>query len=253
MSNQSRREALRAQQQAQAEAERKKRIMTVVGIVLAVVLVVGGGGLLIFLNRDSITATSAGAKALTPPNANKDLSGIIVNPGKAKAGAPVVAVYQDYQCPWCKTFDIALGPKLLAKAAAGEIQLEYHTMTFLDINLRNDSSIRAGVAAACADVAGVYAAYHDGIYLNQPTSEGVGYPDQLLRVTLPEKVGLSGTKLADFQRCYDTKATTEFVKGTNDKAGRAGVTGTPTYFVNGKDVTKQIDYRDPSSIDRVLG
>lgn len=247
MSNQSRREALRAQQRAQAEAARKKRIITVAAMVIGLVVLLGGGGFLIFSNRDSI-----GAKSDVPPNANQDASGIIVNPGKAKAGAPVVVVYQDYQCPWCKTFDEALGPKFLAKANAGDIQLEYHTMTFLDINLRNNSSTRAGVAAACSDAAGVYAAYHDVIYANQPTSEGVGYSDLQLRTTFAADAGITGDKLVQFQRCYDNQSMAGFVKGTNEKAGRAGVTGTPTYFVNGKDVTKQLDYRDPTTVDKVL-
>lgn len=251
MSNQSRREALRAQQLAQAEAARRKRVMTVVAIVTAVVVLVGGGGLLIYLNRDSISP-SGGTAAMAPPNANADQSGIIVNPGKAKPGAPVVVVYQDYQCPWCKTFDLALGPKLLAKAEAGEITLEYHTMTFLDSNLRNDASTRAGIAAACSDVVGAYAAYHDVIYANQPQSEGIGYSDQNLRNAFAAQAGITGDKLVQFQRCYDSKATAAFVKGTNEKAGRAGVTGTPTYFLNGKDVTKQLNYQDPSSLDRVL-
>lgn len=252
MSTQSRREALRAQQQAKAEAERRKRILAVVAIVVAFIVIVGGGGLLIWLNRDSIQASGLSTSTDVPPNANQDRSGIVVNPGKAKAGAPLVVVYQDYQCPWCKTFDLALGPTLLQKADAGEIALEYHTMTFLDKNLRNDSSLRAGIAAACADVVGAYASYHDAIYANQPQTEGVGYSDQQLRATFAQQAGITGDKLVQFQRCYDNKAMSSFVKGSDEKASRAGVTGTPTYFVNGKDVTKQIDYRNPASIDKVL-
>ncbi len=253
MSNQSRREALRAQQAAQAEAERKKRLTVIAALVLGFVVLIGGGGLLIYLNRDSIgvPAGTAGA-ALVPPNSNKDQSGIIVNPGKAKPGAPVLAIYQDYQCPWCKTFDIALGPTLRAKADAGDIQLEYHTMTFLDVNLKNDSSTRAGVAAACSDTVGKYADYHDVLYVNQPQSEGVGYNDQQLRDTFPAQAGITGDKLTQFQKCYDSRSTLAYVQGTNDKAGRAGVTGTPTFYLNGKDVTKQIDYRNPATIDKVL-
>lgn len=252
MSNHSRREALRAQQRAKAEAERKKRILTVVALVVGLIVVIGGGGFLIYLNRESITASPGAGGTEVPPNANQDRSGIIVNPGKAKAGAPVFVVYQDYQCPWCKTFDVALSPTLRARADAGQIQLEYHTMTFLDANLRNDASTRAARAAACADVVGAYADYHDVIYANQPQNEGVGYSDQQLRVAFPAQAGITGDNLTKFQRCYDTKAMAGFVTGTNEKAQRAGVTGTPTFFLNGKDVTKQVDYRDPSSIDKLL-
>ncbi len=254
MSNQSRREALRAQQAAQAQAERNKRLTVIIALVVGFVVLIGGGGLLIYLNRDQIGTPAGGTvgAAVTPPNANKDLSGIVVNPGKAKPGAPILAVYQDYQCPWCKTFDIALSPALRAKAEAGEIQLEYHTMTFLDINLKNDSSTRAGVAAACSDIVGAYANYHDALYVHQPQNEGMGYTNEQLRVTIPAEAGITGDTLTQFQKCFDSRSTLAFVQGTNEKAGRAGVTGTPTFHLNGKDVTKQVDYRNPSSIDRLL-
>ncbi len=251
MSNRSRREALRAQQRAQAEAARKKRIIVVTAIAAAFVLLLVGGGYAIWLNRDSI---SAGGGA-TPPDANDDASGIILYKGTAKPGARKVVVYQDYQCPWCKTFDQAFSSELLTRAKAGDIQLEYHTMTFLDTNLRNDASTRASVAASCADFAGQeqYVKMHDAIYANQPTTEGIGYSDQLLREQLPAQVGITGDALISYQRCYDNKSTKGFVVGMNDKAGRAGVTGTPTYFVDGTNVTDQLDYRDPTSIAKVLG
>lgn len=242
-----RREQLRVQREAELKAaQRKKRLtigLSIVGVVVAVSLIAWG----VSSFKDKIGATNA-----VPPHANGDKTGIIANPGKAKSGVPLFVIYQDYQCPTCKQYHTVFGTKLREAADAGNIQLEYRTMTFLDANLSNDASTRSAVAAACADNAGVYQAYYDALYDNQPATEGAGFSADLLRVTIPTQLGLTGDKLTGFQKCYDTQATLQFVQGTNDAAGRAGITGTPAYLYSGKDITKTLT-ADPTSIDPYLG
>ncbi len=243
----SRRELLRAQREAELKAAtRKKRLNVGLGIV-ATVVVVSLVAWAVFTFKDSIGATNA-----IPPHANGDKSGIIVNPGKAQKNVPLFVIYQDYQCPGCKQFHTVFGTKLREAAEAGKIQLEYRTMNFLDTNLQNDASTRSAVAAACADNVGLYQGYYDALYDNQPAKEGAGFSDELLRVTIPTQLGMTGDKLTGFQKCYDTKATLQFINGTNDAAGRAGITGTPKYMYNGKDITNTLT-AEPSSIDPYLG
>jgi protein-disulfide isomerase len=243
----SRREQLRAQREAELKAaQAKKRVQVGLGIVAGVVvisLVVWA----VFTFKDTIGATNA-----VPAHANGDKSGIVVNPGKAAKGAPLLAIYQDYQCPICKEYHTVFGTKLREAADAGKIQLEYRTMNFLDTNLSNDASTRASVAAACADNVGAYAAYYDALYDNQPAKEGDGYTDEMLRVTIPAQIGITGDKLSGLQKCYDTRATLQFSNGTNSMAASAGFTSTPTYTYNGKDITKALT-PDPTSINPYLG
>ena len=168
-----------------------------------------------------------------PVNATSDASGIVVNPGTFKDGVPKVEVFLDYQCPVCKQFETQFGTTLDDMATNGEIQLIYRTMTFLDNNLRNDSSLKAGIAAACADNAGAYSAYHNAIFAGQPTNEGTGYTTQQLRVDFAGTAGITGDKLTGFQQCYDSRTTQSFVEGTNEKAAADGVNSTPTIMVNG--------------------
>ena len=242
-----RREQLRIQREAELKAAQRKKRLTIglgiVGVVVAVSLVVWG----VATFKDKVGATNA-----VPPHANGDKSGIIANPGKTKSGAPLFVIYQDYQCPTCKQFHAVFGTKLREAADAGKIQLEYRTMTFLDSNLQNDASTRAAVAAACADNADVYQGYYDALYDNQPATEGAGFSADLLRVTIPKQLGVTGDKLVGFQKCYDTQSTLQFVQGTNDAAGRASITSTPTYEYNGKDITKLLT-SDPTTIDPYLG
>lgn len=230
---QSRREALRRQQEAQQRAKRLQRVIIVGAVVLAVV-VAGVFATIFFSQLNKGTGTpAAGGTSGVPVNATADSSGIVVNPGKFKDGVPKVEVFLDYQCPVCKQFEAKFGGTLDEMATKGEIQLIYRTMTFLDSNLRNDASTRAGVAAACADNVGAYSAYHNAIFAGQPTTEGAGYTTEQLRVTFAATAGITGDKLATFQKCYDNRATGTFVQGTNEAAAKAGVNSTPTIMVNG--------------------
>lgn len=239
-----RRAELRRQQEAAARAaQRKKIVIGVVAGLCALVLVVG----VVALVRNFQQAEAANR----PPNANSDGSGIIVNPGKAKEGAPVVALFQDYQCPACKQFEDAYGASLTELADNGDIQLEYHTMTFLDTNLRNDASKRAGIAAACADTVGHYGDYHDTVYKNQPSSEGEGYTDEQLTGEFAQQAGITGQALTDFQACFQTRKMESWVNKTDQAAGKAGVTGTPALQVNGKTVEIQ-SLGDPSQLKSAI-
>lgn len=227
--SQSRREALRRQQEAQARAKRLNR-MVLIGSIIVGVILVAVFGIVIFQQART------GGSASAPPNATAGNDGIVVNPGKATSGAPVVQLFVDYQCPVCKQFEERSGSVLETLAGSGQIQLEYRTMTFLDSNLLNDASTRAAEAAACADTVGVYPKFHDAIFAHQPSKEGDGYSNDLLRVTIPGEVGLTGDALTTFQKCYDAKQMAGFVSSTNDAASKAGVTGTPSLHINGKDV-----------------
>lgn len=230
----SRREQLRLQQEAAAKQQRTMRIIGIAAAVLAVVLVAIVATVLVNNNRNKVEAAD---KLGTPPHANADKTGITVYPGKAKEGAPVVALYLDYQCPNCKQAEQFFGPMFESLANKGEINFEYRTMTFMDTGLQNTASKRAAIAAACSDWSGTYAKYHMEVMNNQSAQEvrgSEGYSDKLLRDEIPAKVGITGQQLTDFQTCYDNRATENFVAGTDDKAGAAGVTGTPTLTVNGK-------------------
>lgn len=243
----SRREQLRIQREAELKAAQKKKRLTI-GLTIVAVLV----ALSLVIWAVSTLGSKIGSTNSVPPHANGDKSGIIANPNKAKSGAPLFVIYQDFQCPGCGAYHKLFGAKIREAAEAGKIQLEYRTMNFLDANLLNDASTRAAVGAACADNSGVYQAYFDAVYDNQPKKEGDGYDNELLRTTIPTKVGLTGDKLTGFQKCYDTQATLQFIKGTDEAAGRDGVTGTPIYKYNGKDITKLLT-SDVTSIDPYLG
>ncbi len=251
-SKSSRREALRAQQEAEARAAKRKKLLGVIAglvvIAVAVVAVVVG----IDRHRSSQQAQQATGAQVTPPNADPKTGIITVNADTAKSGVPTLTIYQDYQCPNCKNAEDTYGPSIKALAASGDIKLQYWTLTFLDTNFRNDASYRASMAAAAAAMVGKYSDYHDTIYKNQPAEEGDGYTDEQLRNTFAADAGITGENLTKFQKYYDTKATSAFAKNSAAKGLAEGSKledqfGTPFFTVNGKPYTGWQSITNPTA------
>lgn len=233
-----RRDQLRRQQAAAASKQRTVRIVAVAAGLVGVVLV----GVLIYALVTSMTSKPPQvprAEQVTPPIANTDATALVL--AQAPPQAPTVTVYLDYQCPNCKIFEDAYGQMLADEAAAGTWTLQNSTLTFLDQNLRNTASSRAAVGAACSAFTEHYAGYSAAVFANQPAQEipgSEGYSDQLLRVTIPTQLGFTPEELGSFQACYDGRATEDFVAGVEKAAYAAGVTGTPSLAVNGKQIDR---------------
>lgn len=223
MANASRRERLRAAQQAQ-QKQRRVRIIAAIGVGVGALVAIA---VLIW----SSIGNAPAPVAARPPNATAANDGIAVNPGVAKPNAPVVALYFDYQCSHCVTFEEKYGLTLNTLSNAGDISLVNHTRVFLDKGDANGLSHRGAIAAACADVAGVYKDFHQSIFAAAYQGQ---YTDELFRVTLPQAAGLNAEALTQFQSCYDNRTMAGFVQGVDEAASKAGVNGTPTLMINGK-------------------
>lgn len=226
MANASRREKLRAAQEQQ-QRRRRVRVLAAIGVVVGAVVA-------ITIMLWSTLGGSPGPQAASrPPNATAANDGIVINPGKAAAGAPVVNVYLDYRCSHCVAFEEKYGLTLNTMANEGTIELVSNTKVFLDKGDTDGLSHKAAMAAACADVAGVYNNYSQAIFASAYSG---AYTDDLFRVQLPQQTGITGEALTAFQQCYDSRAMLGWVTGVEEAASKAGVNATPTLKVNGKTI-----------------
>jgi len=271
-----RREALRAQKQAEARRHKRNRIIAVIAAVVTLTLVVSLVAWLIVRNQPApIPRPTPSGNQVAPPDGDAQRAWITVPSSNTKSDAMIVDIQFDYQCPYCATVEDAYAVNFETLNDQGDIVLRNHTRTFLDKRFNNDSSERAAVAAACVDYADStkYTAYHNLIFADQPPAdkEGTGYTDDQLRNQFTATVGLTGDALTSFQGCYDQQQTLTFVrqvesnnaqpianqtppnnylfggnkpnaddaKGTcTGKAGSAiGVCGTPDFYVNGVEFT----------------
>lgn len=217
---------------------------TLIGVLVAVVAVVAVVAAVLAgqaLSRSSApVSTTAAGGTTSPANAvPKGATGfggpIVLNPG-APANAPTLDVYEDPQCPICREFEAAFGPTLASLVSSGQAKVAVHTMTFLDVGLRNDSSVRAAGAAFCAADQGKFSEYMAAVYAGQPAQEGVGWTDAQLS-GFAAQVGLSGAALTSWQSCTTAKTYAAHVDAVEIASERAGVTGTPTVRLGGQKVT----------------
>ena len=234
----SRREQLRAAREREAAAARRKRITVVaVAVVVAAVLVaviaMAAGG--VFGKRSGGSGATSTVVSVRPPHASPGDKGVF-SADNVNDSAPVLTVIDDFQCPICHTYETVFGPVFESLAKKGEIRLEYRTRYFLDINLKNDSSVRAARAAAIADTFGKYQEYHDTVFSNQPAKEGTGYTDDQLRNAFPQAAGITGDDLAKFQSSYDKGEMNAFVDAVDRQAQADGYTGTPTFLANDRKI-----------------
>jgi protein-disulfide isomerase len=223
---------------AQAAAPRGGANKAIVGAVVAVLVVVAVV-VAVALGSRGRTATpgagstvSSSASAL-PVGATGPGGGIVVNAGKARPGAPTLDLYEDFQCPICAQLEKLFGPQIRSLAAAGDIRLVIHMMSFLDDNLKNDSSLRAANAAACAADVGRFSQYHDAVFAGQPAKEGQGYTDAQLE-GFAKAAGITGGALTTWRHCVATGQHTAYVRAVQTQSEKDGVFGTPTLKLNGK-------------------
>ena len=215
----------------------------VIGAVIAAVVIVGVVvAILIGSNSKSPTAVGSG-DPIPVGVVGGTGGGILVDAAAVKSNVPTVDVYADFQCPICGQFEKALGPTLTTMAKAGEINYVVHMMSFLDDNLGNDSSKRATNAAACAADADKFGEYHAAVFAAQPAKEGDGYTDAQL-TEFANTAGITGPALTTWQKCTTSGQHTQYVADVATTSGKAGVTGTPTVKLDGKDITKTLTTPD---------
>ncbi|MDR0958782.1 MAG: DsbA family protein [Propionibacteriaceae bacterium] len=201
-----------------------------------------------------------------PPHATEDRAGIWITDDDGRGAVagltsdlPHLTVYIDPQCPHCATWDEAFSPVIAEAVNAGTAVVDYRLRSFLDVNLQNDSSHRAGVAASCADGAGpgFFQRFVDAMLAHQPAMMGMGFTDEVLRETIPAEIGLTGAALDTFQSCFDTMETSAFVDGVEEIARTTAFNGTPTYVMNDASINTQITDEmsapDPDKLRALLG
>ena len=216
--------------------QRKGASPLVVATVVAVVVLAAVVTAVILGSQNKQAATTAGGSSI-PRGASAMGAGIVVNPD-APAGAPTLDLYEDFQCPVCAEFEKRFGADLTALAEQGQVKLVFHTLSFLDDNLRNDSSNRAANAASCAADQDKFLGYHAATFSGQPVKEGAGYTDAALK-SFAETAGLTGAGVTTWEKCYNDRAHNQYVESVQTQSEKDGVNGTPTLKLDGKTLNLQ--------------
>ena len=205
-------------EQIAAEKRRKRAIWTTVGVIFGAALL-GMIGWMLFLNHQA-------SEVHRPAAANAQNNAIVTGNGPV-----VVEDYIDFICPHCKTFHDEAGPAIAQLIAENKITFVQHPVAYLDRFSTNRYSTRAAAAAACASDGGKFEEYVNVLFANQPPEGGPGPTDSQL-IDFGRGIGLGD----DFAGCVTDKRYVAWVGKVSDDATKAGITGTPTVFVNGKKI-----------------
>ncbi len=146
---------------------------------------------------------------------------------KGNAAAKVTVVeFADYQCPFCKRYHDAVGPDLLKEYVdSGKISFVYKHSAFL-----GQESVWAAQAAECAADQGKFWEYHDLLFAKQ-NGENVGLFTKDKLISYAKEIGLDSAK---FDPCLQNDETLQRVVDDTTEGRQVGVSGTPTFFINGK-------------------
>ena len=166
-----------------------------------------------------------------------DLKGV---PFAGQESAPVdVVVVEDFKCPVCQNFEATVSPELKTKYVdTGKIKQYSLLWPFLaeGRGLPTDDSKLAAQAALCVyDQGGndAFNAFKPILFRAQGDENTVWATKSRLKELAGNLETLEQSKFAE---CLDSDATAARVDAMEAQVVKARVTGTPTVFVNGKQV-----------------
>lgn len=169
------------------------------------------------------------------PTAPTEPEGPVDVPSRADAAtlgtssAPVTIVeFTDFQCPFCQRFFNETYSQLKTKYVdTGKVRFEFrHYPLSFHVNAQI-----AGEAAECANRQGKFLPYHDTLF-TKGQADGTGLDVDSLK-QYAKDLGLNTTK---FNSCLDNHETREVVAGDTAAGTKAGVSGTPSFFINGQKI-----------------
>ena len=206
--------------------------------VFIVIVVAVIGGMVYMARQDKLDVSDVGKDKAAGVLAAEDRNGNIEEHVLGKKDAKVVIVeYGDYQCPGCST--AAPKAKAVAEKYKDNVALIFRNFPIATIH---PNARAAAAAAEAAALQGKFWEMHDLIYANQDawsqastndrTEIFLGYARQL------------GLKEEQFEEELSDARITKKINFDVAIARTQGVTGTPTFYINGELVesTNDADY-----------
>ncbi|MFC0581582.1 DsbA family protein [Micrococcoides hystricis] len=269
---QSARDRIRAQHESKQKAQKRNSLLLRVGVIALVLAVIGIVAIIIIGNSSRNIPDAGPAPAGATENgginfvsntavSDKEVEEVTVeglhepseeefmanmeNP-KVPAGVSAategktdkVVIYADPACGYCAEFEAQNSTFLEEKAAAGDIEVEYRTVGFLDKNSPTNFSARAANMLACvADTAPEkFMEVNAALYAGQAGGEKSD----------KELIELAQASDVDVTSCVNDNKFRPFVNYTTGKAREDMIPGTPTVYVNDKswDAQQQPNFQE---------
>jgi protein-disulfide isomerase len=204
---------------------------------LATLLMIGGGVLLIATvivilalgsnKKTSITSTPIPITPISRPQAN----GLAMGNPEASVR---IDLWEDFQCPRCAEFTKDVEKRLIdSYIAQGKVYYVFHQYPFIDRNVGGKESKQSANASMCANEQSRFWDYHDMLFTNW-NGEGEGAFNDSRLIAFAEILGLD---MKTFSSCFKANKYQDEIDKDYQAGVAVGVSGTPTIFVNNKEVT----------------
>jgi protein-disulfide isomerase len=224
---------MRMERARRARRQRRIRVLAVgAGVVVLIAAVVAVGVLRQHNRGTTVKASSEYAGPYAPVTINADNSVTMVQPGVTK---PVIDVYEDFQCPVCRSFEKGNGGMIQQLADQGKVKVVYHPLTIFSAEPQQANSIRAWAAAKCAP-ANLWVRYHNALYASQPAETTIGgFPVSLL-VRLGKNAGI---RSRGFAQCVQSQKYATQNPPVSNQISNSGVNDMLTLKLNGQVLNAQ--------------
>lgn len=142
------------------------------------------------------------------------------NPALGPEDATVTIIeFGDFRCSFCKRFqDETIAP--LLERYEGRVRFVWR-----DYPILGQGSFEASVAGECADDQGQFWAFHDLLFADQANFTRDGFIAKASQLNMD---------VEQFTTCYDNQEHREEILADYQAGEALGVTGTPTFFINGR-------------------
>ncbi|HEU4392529.1 MAG TPA: thioredoxin domain-containing protein [Solirubrobacterales bacterium] len=219
-----REERLREESEADAGERRTRLLQLAAGsvflaiVVVAVLVVVNAGS-----NSGGDAANLEGAAEVDSLLAGIPQRGLVLGDPRAKAE---LVEYGDMQCPVCKAYSEDFVPQVIeSKIRSGKAKVVFRNFAFI-----GEQSETAGAAVLAAGAQGRGWEYLELFYRNQGI-ENSGYADDEFLTAVAKAAGVED--IARWDRDRKSAKFTDEVAKTTEQAQDLGLTGTPSFAVEG--------------------
>ena len=192
-------------------------------------VIIGVGAVVVAL---ALIALSGGFAPPTPPPATADTTAAqsldLCNgqpcPARGSTDAPVTMIeLSDYACGHCRDFNLDKAASIDDKyVKTGKLRYVSHVFALWP------ETQAAAAASLCANEQGKYWEFHHQAFVNQKQN---GFPTAADLLAWGQQIGLDASRYAD---CVNSGRTMQDVQVSAFEGKRAGVTSTPTFFINGR-------------------
>lgn len=179
-------------------------------------------GLAVFGGNDKAKDSGSGKDGK-----NSSLSNNVL--GKGTSGVTLVE-YGDYECPYC----VAAAPVVKAGVAAFGDKIKFQFRNFPLTNIHRNAFAAARAAEAAA-LQGKFWEMHDSLY---DASNNLAWTKATNPNTFFEQYAKSiGLDVEQYKKDFASSQVNDTVNADMEEGNRLKITGTPTFFINGKKVT----------------